>query len=57
MVCLTTLLDSARDAGLTWYTEGSRLIVSGPRSAGDIGKQVLGRKIEVLAMITTPAAN
>lgn len=55
MVSLTELLHSARNAGLTWHRDHEQLQVRGPRSAGDIAKQLLARKAEVLATLATPS--
>lgn len=52
MVGLTELLASARAAGLTWHADGERLIVRGPRSAGDIATQLLAHKSELLTTHT-----
>lgn len=52
MVSLTELLASAIDAGLTIHRDGDRLVVRGPRSAGDIVRRLLARKTEVLATLT-----
>ena len=45
------LLSAAHDAGLTLTVDGSRLVVRGPKKAGDLAKQLLNRKSEVVALL------
>jgi len=54
MVGLIDLLNLARDAGLTWYQDGNRLIVRGPRTADELAKQMIARKAEVFATLKLP---
>lgn len=52
MVGLIDLLNSARDAGLTLKRDGNRLVVRGPRAAGELAKSLVSRKIEVFNCLT-----
>ena len=45
------LLEAARAAGLTVRAEGERLVVRGPRSAEELARALLARKLEVLALL------
>lgn len=52
-----TLLTEARSAGLTVTAEGERLVVRGPRLAGELAQRLLSHKADVLdALARDPAA-
>jgi hypothetical protein len=53
---LASLLVEARCSGLTVQVEGERLVVRGPRSATAVATQLLARKAEVLASLTSEEA-
>lgn len=57
MVGLIELLNAARDAGLTWGRDDERLLVRGPRAAGELAKQLVARKMEVFATLNSPPPN
>jgi hypothetical protein len=46
-----TLLDRARQAGLTVRTEGDKLVVQGPKGAAAIAEELLDHKVQVLAAL------
>jgi hypothetical protein len=46
-----TLLDRAREAGLSVSADGDRLIIRGPRKAMEIARDLMNRKDEVLALL------
>ena len=51
MDSMTTLLDSARAAGVTMRLDGERLIVRGPKSAETLAKSILAQKAAVVACL------
>lgn len=55
---LVSLLRQAREAGLRISTDGPRLVVRGPRSAGPLARRLLAQKEEILAALVggPPAA-
>src|SRR5262249_4723422 len=50
------LVAAALRAGVEVRAEGDRLVVRGPRAAEGLGRALLGRKAEVLAVLAGPAA-
>jgi hypothetical protein len=46
-----TLLDEAEKAGLRITVKGERIVVRGPRHAGDLAELLLARKREVIALL------
>lgn len=52
---LTTLLESARAAGLTIRADGERLTVRGPKSAEMLAKSILAQKVAVIAWLLAGA--
>lgn len=50
------LIADGRAAGLRIEVDGDRLVVRGPREAGDLARALLARKVEVMAALTRPPA-
>jgi hypothetical protein len=48
---IASLLNQATAAGLTLAVEGDRLVVRGPREAGELARLLLARKREVIAAL------
>jgi hypothetical protein len=49
-----TLLEEARSAGLTVRAEDGRLVVRGPKRAGDLAQRLLANKDQILAALDRP---
>jgi hypothetical protein len=49
------LLDRARAAGLSITTDGDRLTIRGPRRADALARELIARKVEVMAELTEAA--
>jgi hypothetical protein len=49
-----TLLDLARDSGLSLRLAGDRLVIRGPRRAEAVARELLARKAEVVALLKPP---
>jgi hypothetical protein len=49
-----TLLDRAREAGLTLGLEGDLLVIEGPRRAEAIARELLAHKAEIVALLSPP---
>jgi hypothetical protein len=49
------LLDRARAAGLSITTDGDRIIVCGPRRADALAREMIARKVEVMAELAEAA--
>jgi len=48
------LLAAAKQAGLQVWVDGDRLVVRGPRTAEELGRQLLHRKQQVLGELRSP---
>ncbi len=55
MDSVLTLMDKARAAGLTVTSDHERLVVRGPKSAGELAQQLLERKSEVMLLLRVRA--
>lgn len=53
MVRIEDLLDTGRRAGLEIAFEGDRLLVRGPKDAGDVAQALIDRKAELRSLLAT----
>lgn len=53
-VSVSLLIDRARTAGLSLAVEDGKLVINGPKRAGAIAGELIGRKAEVIAALRPP---